>query len=89
MWPIRREIAHYEPWIRLDFLGFSRAKRDLSMGYERKTEENFSCRFLPFAVEARERTQRFGMRKVGLLMQQAYREFWFSAMNCRRSCFSI
>jgi hypothetical protein len=32
--PIRCEIPDYEPWIRLDFLGFSRAKRDLSMGYE-------------------------------------------------------
>jgi hypothetical protein len=41
MWPIRREIAHYEPWIRLDFLGFSRVKRDLSMGYERKNREKF------------------------------------------------
>ena len=53
------EIPDYEPWICLDFLGFSRAKRDLSMGYERKTEKNFSCRFLPLAVEAPERTQRF------------------------------
>jgi hypothetical protein len=28
-----------------------------------------------FPVEARERTQGFGMRKVGLLMQQAYLKF--------------
>jgi hypothetical protein len=73
--PIRLENPDYEPWIRLDFLGFSRAKRDLSMGYERKTEKDFSCRFLPVAVEARNGSHDFGMREVGLLMQQAYLEF--------------
>ena len=38
LWPIRLENPDYERWICLDFLGFSRAKRDLSLGYERKTE---------------------------------------------------
>jgi hypothetical protein len=52
LWPIRFENPDYEPWIRLDFLGFSRAKRDLSMGYERKTEKSFSCRFLPGSLTA-------------------------------------
>jgi hypothetical protein len=36
----------YERWISLDFLGFSRPKRDLSMGYTRFSLENFSRRFL-------------------------------------------
>jgi hypothetical protein len=66
--PIRFENPDYEPWIRLDFLGFSRANQDLSMGYERKTEKDFSCRFLPLAVEAPEQRDDFGMREVGLLM---------------------
>jgi hypothetical protein len=34
LWPIRLESLDYEPWICLDFLGFSRSKRDLSMSYE-------------------------------------------------------
>ena len=34
------------PWISLDFLGFSRPKRDLSTGYARFSLENFSRRFL-------------------------------------------
>jgi hypothetical protein len=33
-------------WISLDFLGFSRPKRDLSMGYARFSLENFSQRLL-------------------------------------------
>jgi hypothetical protein len=32
-------------WISLDFLGFSRPDRDLSMGYAKKPEKNFSSRF--------------------------------------------
>jgi hypothetical protein len=36
----------YERWISLDFLGFSRPKQDLSMGYTRFSLENFSRRFL-------------------------------------------
>jgi hypothetical protein len=31
----------YEGWIFLDFLGFSRPNRDLSMGYARFSMENF------------------------------------------------
>jgi hypothetical protein len=31
----------------LDFLGFSRPNRDLSMGYEEKTTEDFSSCFSP------------------------------------------
>jgi hypothetical protein len=33
-------------WKSLDFLGFSRPNRDLSMGYERFSAEIFSCPFL-------------------------------------------
>src|SRR5260370_20112929 len=36
----------FERWISLDFLGFSRPKRDLSMGYARFSLENFSQRLL-------------------------------------------
>jgi hypothetical protein len=35
----------YEGWISLDFLGFSRQNRDLSMSYEEITTEEFSSRF--------------------------------------------
>jgi hypothetical protein len=35
----------YGYWISLDFLGFSRANRDFSMGYTDKTEKSFSSRF--------------------------------------------
>jgi hypothetical protein len=41
------ENRRYEGWISLDFLGFSRANRDLSMGYEGFSRENFSARFFP------------------------------------------
>ncbi len=37
----------FEGWISLDFLGFSRPNRDLSMGYTGITAENFSCRSSP------------------------------------------
>jgi hypothetical protein len=37
----------YEGWISLDFLGFSRSNRDLSMGYAEITTEEFSSRFSP------------------------------------------
>jgi hypothetical protein len=41
----------YEGWIFLDFLGFSRPKRDLSMGYEEKSRKVFSqAAFLMAAV---------------------------------------
>jgi hypothetical protein len=33
----------FEAWISLDFLGFSRQNRDLSMGYAGFSAENFSC----------------------------------------------
>ncbi len=37
-------------WISLDFLGFSRSKRDLSMGYAGFSLKNFSWPFCPLAV---------------------------------------
>jgi hypothetical protein len=37
----------YEVWISLDFLGFSRQNRDVSMGYAEITPEEFSSRFSP------------------------------------------
>jgi hypothetical protein len=33
------------PWISLDFLGFARQNRELSMGYTGKPKKNFSSRF--------------------------------------------
>ena len=45
----RRRFAAKHPehgvWISLDFLGFSRPNRDLSMGYEGFSAKNFSSRF--------------------------------------------
>ena len=47
----RRRSAAKTPdfggWISLDFLGFSRPKRDLSMGYAEFSLKNFSVRFSP------------------------------------------
>jgi hypothetical protein len=37
-------------WIVLDFLGFSRQNRDLSMGYEENSSWSFSRRFRPAAA---------------------------------------
>jgi hypothetical protein len=37
----------YEGWISLDFLGFSRLKRDLSMGYAGFSLEDVSVWFFP------------------------------------------
>jgi hypothetical protein len=39
--PFRRETQVFRGWILLDFLGFSRLNRDLSMGYEEKTTNFF------------------------------------------------
>src|ERR1700722_19922141 len=41
-WPFRYQQLRF--WA-LDFLGFSRAKRDLSMGYAEKASKSFSWRF--------------------------------------------
>jgi hypothetical protein len=35
------KTAAYEGWISLDFLGFSRANPELSIGYEAQTAEDF------------------------------------------------
>jgi len=43
-WPFRCEDPDFEGWISLDFLGFSRPNRDLSMGYTGFSLENFSGR---------------------------------------------
>ena len=45
------------------------------MSYERKTEKNFSCPFLPWQSKRRSERNDLALRKVGLLMQQAYLEF--------------
>ena len=39
-------------WISLDFLGFSRVKRDLSMGYAGFSLKNFSSGFRPLGVRS-------------------------------------
>ena len=43
----------FDGWISLDFLGFSRPKRDFSMSYEDFSVEIFSYRFL-FVLAASE-----------------------------------
>jgi hypothetical protein len=45
--PFAQEISDFGGWISLDFLGFSRPDRDLSMGYEGFIENVFSLRFYP------------------------------------------
>jgi hypothetical protein len=59
----------------LDFLGFFRVKRDLSMGYEEKPGKKFSCRFFPWRSKRRNGRRDFGPRKVTLFIQQAYLVF--------------
>ena len=46
----------FEGWISLDFLGFSRPNRDLSMGYTGFSLKSFSWPFCPWAFEAAGRT---------------------------------
>jgi hypothetical protein len=43
--PFRRQDPDYVPWICLDFLGFSRQYRVLSMGYAGKTTKIFLLAF--------------------------------------------
>ena len=45
--PFRCEYPARGGWIILDFLGFSRPNRDLSMGYTASTAKNFSRALLP------------------------------------------
>jgi hypothetical protein len=54
------KTPNYEGWLSLDFLGFSRQKRDLSMGYTGFSLENFSRALLPFST-----TRRTGARSRG------------------------
>jgi hypothetical protein len=45
--PFRCEAPADVCWLVLDFLGFSRANRDFSMGYEARSGEIFFSRFFP------------------------------------------
>jgi hypothetical protein len=58
-------------WKSLDFLGFSRANLDFSMGYADKSEKNFFSRFCRRERAVETASPRFGMAKDGLLMAQA------------------
>src|ERR1700722_365837 len=51
-------------WISLDFLGFSRPKRDLSTGYERFSLKFFSWRFFSDGSLCRGASPEFGSAKV-------------------------
>jgi hypothetical protein len=51
-WAFRCEKPDRDYWISLDFLGFSRQNRDLSMGYGDKSAENFLIALDPL-LEAR------------------------------------
>src|SRR3984957_14162478 len=50
-------------WKSLDFLGFSRPNRDLSMGYTRFSEDFFSSRFCRRERAVETAAPRFGTRK--------------------------
>jgi hypothetical protein len=52
-WPFAANTPNYERWISLDFLGFSRPNRDLSMSYKDFSRETILAPFS--AAEARER----------------------------------
>jgi hypothetical protein len=54
----------YGPWIALDFLGFSRPNRDLSMGYADFSRRNFSRALPPLRETRRDgRRRSWAMRK--------------------------
>jgi hypothetical protein len=53
----------FDRWFSLDFLGFSRPNRDLSMGYARFSLKNFSRLFLPKVRIAETRTPDLGRRR--------------------------
>jgi hypothetical protein len=52
-------------WISLDFLGFSRLKRDFSMGYADFSSKEFSSPFISSIGSVRSAGVAFGMRKSG------------------------
>ena len=57
----------------MDFLGFSRPKRDLSMGYTGFSLKNFSRAPLPLGFEAAERKEpRRLWKSAELSIEQAY-----------------
>jgi hypothetical protein len=51
-WPFGCENPILRYWISLDFLGFSRSNRDLSMGYTDLSGRNFFSRFSPSVRDA-------------------------------------
>jgi hypothetical protein len=59
-------------WISLDFLGFSRPDRDLSMGYEDTSEKVFSAAF----VVAKEPSKR-------LVAADSNKKFWLILLTLR------
>jgi hypothetical protein len=68
--PFRGEGLVFEPWILLDFLGFSRQKRDFSMGYAGFSLKEISRALLPAAAPGQE--QGFVTCKdAGLVIEQA------------------
>ena len=69
------ENPDYGGWICLDFLGFSRPNRDLSMGYAGKAQKNFFRR-LP-AFQARGRVPSHSERRI--VHGPSLMGFWFTA----------
>ena len=57
-------------WIPLDFLGFSRANRDLSIGYEDFSGSFFSSRFCRRKSARETAAHDFGMRRDGLFIRE-------------------
>jgi hypothetical protein len=76
-------------WISLDFLGFSRPNRDISMGYAGFSLKNFSLALFPSAVFTLRRGPNFGFAKGQTCSwARAYPIFCFSGTNCRPAvCF--
>jgi hypothetical protein len=62
-------------WICLDFLGFSRPKRDLSMRYAGFSLKNFSSRFIPGVRIAETRTTDLGRRRRGTVHRASLAQF--------------
>jgi hypothetical protein len=62
--PFCGKFPCFKPWISLDFLGFSRPKLDLSMGYAGFSLKEFSAPFLP---QRSPRAGNLGVRKCGIV----------------------
>jgi hypothetical protein len=79
----RRETPVFRAWISLDFLGFSRPNRYLSMGYTGKPLKDFFEALSSVAFDAPNGSMRSRLcERADLFMERVYSNFCFSAIDC-------